>query len=246
MNLAEYQTLTGITVSSANTAKVTAAIARTQSVLETLLGFTLDPTKVTENLYSELGKTSQECFCPSVNLENLNDPDPVVGAYRLFRYNDLDQYFHIDPFTKVHKVKLVYVKEGDTPNGVTLKTFDVDSIRAHYGQDGLAKYLEYCRDCLCTCDCTDCVQLAVDADWLWADASEIPADLNYVWADMITWYADPKNRNIRSESIDTHSYTRADNKPPQLYDENLAVIKRYAGPYGSVSAMPTTGAKAKR
>lgn len=251
MNLAEYQTLTGITVSSANTAKVTAAIARTQSVLETLLGFTLDPTKVTENLYNELGKTSQECFCPSVNLENLQPADAVVGAYRLFRYNDFDEYFHIDPFSKINKVKLVYVKQGDTPNGVTLKTFDEDNIRAHIGKDGVAKYLEYCRDCLCTCDCTDCVQLAVDADWLWETANvfdtiDIPADLKYVWTDMITWYSDPKKRDIRSESIDTHSYTRADNKPPQLYDENLAVLKRYAGPYGSVTAMPTTGAKAKR
>ena len=235
MNLSEYQTLTGITVSSANTAKVTATIARTQAMLETLLGFTLNSENVTENLYTELGKTQQECFCPSVNLENLQDPDAVVGAYRLFRYNELDKYFHIDPFSRVHAVKLVFIKKGSGNNGVTLKTFDTDEVRIQYGREGFAKYIEHCIDCLCSCDCSDCVQLAVDADWLWVD--ELPDDLKYVWADMITYYSDSKS-NIKSESIDTHSYTKFDKTAPELEPHNLAVIKKYAGPYGSVSVMP--------
>lgn len=238
MTLAEYQALTGITVTAANTAKVTAQIARTQALLETLLGFTLDPDEVETNLYNELGKSSQDCFCPSVDLEDLQPPDAVVGAYRLFRYNDLDKYFHVDPFSTLHKVKLVFIKGGTGANGVTIKTFDTDEIRVNYGRDGLAKYIEHCHDCLCTCECNDCVQLAVDADWLWTPATEIPTDLQYVWADMITWYSDPKNKGIRSESIDTHSYTRFDNTAPEMEPSNLAIIKRYAGPYGSVSVMP--------
>lgn len=237
MNLAEYQTLTGITVPTAQQAKVTAMIARTQSMLETLLGFTLDPEKVTENLYNELGKSSQNCFCPSVNLENLQDPDAVVGAYRLYRYNELDKYFHVDPFSKLNKVKLVYIKAGATPNGVTLKTFEADEIRVNYGRDGLAKYIEHCLDCLCKCDCQDCVQLAVDADWLWPESDDIPTDLQYVWADMVTWYSDSKNKSIKSESIDTHSYTRFDKTPPEQEPENLAVIRKYAGPYGSATVV---------
>lgn len=238
MTLEEYQTLTGITVPSSKTALVTATINRTQSLLETLLGFTLGQSQVTENLYNELGKTSQECFCPSVNLENLQAPDEVVGAYRLFRYNELDKYFHIDPFSKLNAVKLVFVKEGDGNNGVTLKTFDWDDIRVQVGRDGVGKYIEHCLDCLCECSCSDCVQLAVDADWLWPEGEDLPTDLQYLWADMITWYSDPKNKGIKSESIDTHSYTRFDNKPPELEAQNLAVIKKYAGPYGSVSGMP--------
>lgn len=237
MNLAEYQTLSGVTVPSTQTAKVTATIARTQAMLETLLGFTLDPDKVNENLYNELGKTSQECFCLSVNLENLQDPDAVTKAYRLYRYNDLDKYFHIDPFSKVHKVKLVYVKEGDSPNGVTLKTFDWDEIRLQMKQ-GFGKYIEHCMDCLCSCSCSDCVQLAVDADWLWPDGTDLPTDLQYVWVDMITYYSDYKKKEIKSESIDTHSYTRFDNKAPETDPQNLAIIKKYAGPYGSVTVMP--------
>jgi hypothetical protein len=237
MNLADYQTLTGITVPTSGQAKVTATIARTQSMLETLLGFTLTANQVTENLYNELGKTQRNCFCPSVDLENLLPADVVIGAYRLFKYTENDKYFHIDPFTKVHRVKLVFIRDGaDATNGITIKTFDWDDIRINYGREGFAKYIEHCKDCICECSCRDCVQLAVDADWLWS--SDLPNDLQYLWADMVTFYADDKKAEIKTESIDTHSYTRFDNKPPQLQPQNLAVLRRYAGPYGSAAVMP--------
>lgn len=236
MNLTDYQTLTGVTVPTAQQARVTAAIAKTQSMLETLLGFTLTTADVTTNLYTELGKTSQDCFCPSVDLDNLDDPDAVVGAYRLYRYNEYDEYFHVDPFTTVHAVKLVFIKKGTGSNGITIRTLDWDDLRINYGREGFAKYIEHCPDCLCECSCTDCVQLAVDADWLWTD--DLPTDLQYVWTDMITFYANPKNKDIVSESIDSHSYTRANNTPPEQEPHNLAVLRRYAGPYGSVAGMP--------
>lgn len=236
MDLTTYQTLTGITVSASNTALVTAQIARTRAMLETMLGFTLDSTQVNTNLYNELGKAANECACPSIDTENLTDPDAVVYAYRLYRYNQLDKYFHVDPFSKLNSVKLVYIKPGATPNGITLKTFDTDEIRSQFGRENFAKYIEHCVDCLCECDCSDCVQLAVDANWLWPD--DLPVDLQYVWTDMITWYANCK-KDIRSESIDTHSYTKFDRSSPELEPQNLAIIKKYAGPYGSVTVMPT-------
>lgn len=236
MDLAEYQTLTGVTVPTAQVAKVTATIARTRSILETMLGFSLSSGQRDKNLYKELGKSSQNCFCPSVDLENLEAPDDVEGAYRLYRFNDLDTYFHIDPAVTIYKVKLVYIKSGSGDNGITVKTFDDDELRINYGMYGLTKYIEHCKDCLCACDCTDCVQLAVDADWMFEGC--LPADLKYVWTDMITYYTDENKSDIRSESIDTHSYTRFDNKPPEQDQQNMAVIKRYAGPFGSVTRMP--------
>ena len=54
---------------------------------------------------------------------------------------------------------------------------------------------------------------------------------------MATYYSDP-NSNIRSESIDTHSYTKFSDIAPENESFNLAVLKKYAGPYGSVSRMP--------
>lgn len=236
MDLDKYQELTGVTVSSSEEALITSQIRRTRSMLETMLGFTLDPAKVNKNLYNELGKTQLECACPLPANADLLDPDDVVNAYRMFRYNDLDKYFHVDPFLRVHSVKLVYVEQGEDSDGVTIKTFLTDEVRLSIGRDGIGKYIEHCRTCRCICSCTHCVQIAVDADWL--NASCLTDDLLYVWTDMVTYYADCK-RNIKSESIDTHSYTKFEKLVPETEPTNLAIIKRYAGPYGSVMVMPT-------
>lgn len=235
MDLSKYEELTGITVSSQDIATVEAQIRRTQAMLETMLGFTLDPTKTNTNIYNEVGKATTNCFCPDVNTSNLLPPDPVIGAYRMYRYNKNDVFFFVDPFTAIHSVKLVFVKEGSTNTDITIKTFDVDEIRAQIGRDGIGKYIQHCVSCLCTCACDDCVQLAVDADWLFQD--ELPLDLLYVWADMITYQVDCK-KDIKSESVTGHSYTKFDRVLPEAMPENLAVIKRYAGPYGTAAVQP--------
>lgn len=247
MDLSKYQELTGITVSASKQTYMTAQINRATAMLETMLGFTLNPDNVTQNLYNEVGKSRDDCACPNVEIEEdrLDEPDEVVTAYRLFPYNSLDQFLSVDPFTRIHKVKLVYVKPGTGNNGITLKTFEDDQIRVNYGRDGIGKYLELCRTCWCQCNCEGCVQLAVDADWVWPEGSDIPVDLLYVLADMVTHYSDQK-RNIKSESITTHSYSKFENTAPETEPNNLAVIKRYAGPHGSVTVMPTTGASGRR
>lgn len=237
MNLKTFEELTGTTVSTAKVAFYKAQIRRTKSMLETMLGFTLCPNGSYENLYKELGKSQLECACPGVNIQNLLPADDVVDSYRLYPYNKDDQYFAVDPFIKLNKVKLVYVKPGAEPNGVTLKTFDEDEIRVQMGRGTFSKYIEHCKTCLCSCDCQDCVQLAVDAEWAWDSIKDIPEDLLYVWVDMISYYSDKKN-NIKSESIDTHSYTKFEKVAPETEPSNLAIIKRYAGPYGSVMVMP--------
>lgn len=238
MDLSTYSTLTGITVSAGSTALVTAQIARTKAMLETMLGFTLNPALDNTNFYNELGKSQRECGCPSDEDEDLNPPDAVIGSYRLFNYNDMDKYFHVDPFVKLNKAKLVFIRQGDAPNGVTLKTFSVSDLRVEFGRDSWSKYIEHCRDCLCICSCSDCVQLAVDANWL--DVNNLPLDLQYVWTDMITWYANCKV-DIKSESIDTHSYTKFDRSVPELLPQNIAILSRYAGPHGSITIQPTSG-----
>lgn len=247
MDLSKYQELTGITVPPSQTAKVTAQISRTQSMLETLLGFTLSPTK--QNLYNELGKTQTDGSCPTVAAidPTLKPADPVIGSYRLFPYNKDDVFLHVDPFTKINKVKLVYVRTGDTPNGVTIREFNVEDstgsniVTVNYGRGDWAKYLRqtWLNECICSCD--ECVLLAVDAEWLWeaedVDHQDIPEDLLYVWTDMITYYSNPK-KGVKSESITSHSYTLSDSVAPELEPINVSVLKKYAGPYGSVSAMP--------
>lgn len=241
MDLDSYKELTGATVTTSQEATFEAQILRQQATLEQLLGFTLDSSKTNTNLYNELGKTKTDCSCPDVGDQDLNPADTVVGAYRIFDYNADDEYLHVDPFTKVHKVKLIYSRFGEAPTGVTLREFNkvgdsYNTATVHFDANGLSKYIRQCWEKLCICSCTDCVQLAVDADWGWTTGN-IPTDLLYVWADMVTHYANPKRR-VKSESITSHSYTLADEVAPEKDPTNLATIKKYAGPNGSAVVMP--------
>lgn len=232
MTLAEYQTLTGITVAASDQARVTAEIAKSRRILETMLGYTLDPALVNTNLYNELGKTDTDCACPIVDIDSLDDPDPVVTAYRLYDYNLTDQFFHVDPFTIINAVKLVYIKQGESPSGITVKTYDDEDIREHQGRDAWSKYIEYTPHTFWYCRHDHHIQLAVDA--VWQFPTTIPDDLNYVWADMVTYYADCK-KDLKSESILTHSYTKFDKEIPETLSHNQAVLSRYAGPHGTLS-----------
>lgn len=233
MNLDTYEYLSGVTVPANQQASVEAQIRRTQRILESMLGFTLDPDKVATNLYIETGKSPIECPCPDVDPETLLPPDEVSFAYRLYDYNHKDRYFHVDPFRTLYKVKLV-------KDDVTFKTFDADDIRVQYGVDGWSRFIENCQKNLCFCDC-DCVQLAVDAEWLFSCDSSLDSsigciedDLLYVWADMVTYYVDCK-KDVKSESIGSHSYTKFDRPEPEYEKHNLAVLRKYAGPHGSLT-----------
>lgn len=226
MTINEYQTITGTTVATGDVTRVTATITKTQSILETLLGFTLTAASVNNNEYDEIGISPIDCPCPNVNVDTLQAPDAVVYAYRMFSWNPKDKYIAIDPATAVHKIKLV-------KDGVTFRTLDPDQYRIDYKQ-GIVKFIERCDEwCFCqTLDCY-CTQLAVDADWLWDGTPALPDDLAQVWAEMTTFYAVPDvKRKLKSETLGSHSYTLT-NTPPEKEDNNMAVIKKYAGPNGS-------------
>lgn len=222
MNITEYQELSGINVASKDVDRVTATISKTQKILEGMLGYSLDTRDTNE--YDEIGKTITECPC-DINLNNLSAPDSVEFAYRLFTYREDDKYLSIDPATVIYAVKLV-------KDGVTVKTLDSDDYRAHF-KNGLIKFIER-RKLWCDVEC-EFVQLAVDAEWAF---EEVPDDLLYIWADMITYYSD-LNKDIKSQVLGTHSYTKFDNREPENKSQNLSVIKKYAGPNGSLNRTVT-------
>jgi hypothetical protein len=222
MNITEYQELSGINVASKDVDRVTATISKTQKILEGMLGYSLDTRDTNE--YDEIGKTITECPC-DINLDNLSAPDSVEFAYRLFTYREDDKYLSIDPATVIYAVKLV-------KDGVTVKTLDSDDYRAHF-KNGLIKFIER-RKLWCDVEC-EFVQLAVDAEWAF---EEVPDDLLYIWSDMITYYSD-LNKDIKSQVLGTHSYTKFDNREPENKSENLSIIKKYAGPNGSLNRTVT-------
>lgn len=229
MTVEEYKNLTGITVSASREKLVYAQIQRTQAILENMLGYSLEFDLLDLNEYEEEGQLDDTCPCSCTDTDPDLDPaDAVVFAYRLFPYNAKDRYLSIDPASSIHAVKLV-------KNGVTYKTLDEDDYRLD-SKRGIIKFLEQCdRWCSCKLVC-DCVQLAVDATWLWPE-DEMPIDLQTVWADMVTYYADGK-KDVRSETLGPHSYTKFDRQKPETISENMAVIQRYAGPNGTASRMP--------
>lgn len=240
MDLAKYQTISGITVPSADQTRVTAQIARTRRILESILGYPLQESEVNTNIYNELGKTS-EVSCPIVDTDNLDAADSVTTAYRLFTLNEHDEYWQIDPFTVINAVKLVYVKQGASPSGITVKTFDSKYIRAHkiHQWSKWLQYYPYDYDLHCG---AYYLQLAVDAVWQWDDDDNIPDDLLDVWADMVTFYAD-LNKDVKDETILTHRISKYDNKTggeqtkPEMHRSNQAILEKYAGGNGSLSKL---------
>lgn len=233
MDLKKYEELTGIIIPESKESYYEAQIKRIQTKLETLLGFTLKA----ENIYKELGKSQVECVCPDIpQLDNLLPPDEVQGIIKIFPYNRKDKFLHVDPFLDVYKVKLG--KVTNDKKFITYKTFE--NFTAHYMAQGIGLYIEKCQTCFCDCECKDCVQLIVDADWVdfTDEESDLPDDLLYLWCDMINYYADP-TKDIKSESVDGHSWSKGDVTPPEELIENKLLLQKYAGPFGSITRIPT-------
>ena len=232
MNLEKYEKLMGMTIPDGKKVYYEAQIKRVQTKLESLLGYTLKAS----HIYTELGKSQRECVCPDIPQSNLLPPDEVKGIIKVFPYNSKDKFLHIDPFLDVYNVKLGKVTEEK--KFITFKTFE--TYTKHFMSQGVGKYIEKCETCFCDCDCKDCVQLIVDADWVdfTDEKSDIPDDLLYLWCDMINYWADP-DKDIKSESVDGHSWSRGDIKAPEEMIENKLILEKYAGPYGSIVRIPT-------
>lgn len=231
MELEKYEKLMGMTIPDSKRVYMEAQIKRVQTKLESLLGFTLKAS----NIYTELGKTQVECVCPDIP-QTLLPPDEVKGIIKIFPYNYKDKFLHIDPFLDVYNVKLGKVTEDK--NFVTYKVFE--HFTKHFMSQGIGKYIEKCQTCFCDCECKDCVQLIVDANWIdfTDEESDIPDDLLYLWCDMVNYYADP-TKDIKSESVDGHSWSRGDIQAPEEMIENKLILQKYAGPYGSIIRIPT-------
>jgi len=215
MNNKLYQKLTG---KPANPI----ALLKATSIAENMLGYTLSEMKRLDNQYEELGQSRFDCSCHGSDHDSV--VDEVEFAYRLFPYNSKDAYLKIDPATEINKIKLVR-------NGVTYKNLDKNDYLFEF-KNGLVKYIAQCN-VWCGCrDVCDCVQLAVDANWMFDEC--MPTDLAMVLIEMADFYADPK-KDIKRQTLGTHTYERFDNKLPEEKISNLSVLIKYAGPNGTLS-----------
>lgn len=244
MTIAEYQTLTGTTVSEADTPRIKAAIRKSETKLETLLGYSLSKQKK----WTELGKMQYSGLVPFPSLpvsdtviSNLLPATEQTGDIQLFNFDELDTHIRINPAKEVYRAKIVLPVNEDE----FITIYDLENATPYLNYAGLVTaisryYTWYTWTWFSTLSLVDRkgLMLAVDAEYVdCVDANKYP-DLAYLLADMVTYYSDPNYSlmgNIRSESIDSHSYSRAstgsspDNAAPEGQGTSRLIIEKYAG-----------------
>lgn len=245
MTIAEYQELTGTTVSTADTPRVTAAIRKVEVKLGGLLGYSLSKQKK----WTELGKVRYDGLVPFPSLpvsdeviDNLSVFDDQTGDIQLFNLDSLDTHIRINPAKEVYRAKIVLPVNRDE----FITIYDLNSATPYLNNTGLVTAITrgtswftwtWWNSTLWLDRKT--LMLAVDADYVnVCDANKYP-DLAYLLADMVSYYSDLSYSimgNIRSESIDSHSYSRAstgstpDSAAPEGQLSSKMIIEKYAGP----------------
>ncbi len=246
MTIAEYQTLTGKTVSAEDTARITAIIRRSESKLETLLGYSLSKQKT----WTELGRVQYDGLVPFPSLpigddviDSLLPSDDQNGDIQLFNFNTLDKHLRINPAKEIYKAKIVLPVNSDE----FITVYELDYATPYLNQAGLvtaiSRYSTWFTwgwwNSLTFTD-KSTLMLAVDGKYINVCDANSYSDLAYLLTDMVDYYSDPAFSllgNIHSESIDSHSYSR---KPPLLStpegsapEAQLSakrIIEKYAGP----------------
>ena len=245
MTIQEYQTLTGTTVPDSDVVRVKALIRRAEAKLESLLGYSLSKQKT----WTELGKIQYDGLVPFPSLpvgddvlDNLSAADDQTGDYQLFNFDELDKHIKINPAKEVYRAKVVMPVNQDE----FITIYDLENGLPYLNGVGLVtaitRYYSWFTwtwwNSLLWNDRSN-LMLAVDAEYIdVCDVNKYP-DLAYLLADMVTYYADPNYSLmgvIKSETIDTHSYTRAstgqtvDSTAPEGQKSARLIIQKYAGP----------------
>lgn len=245
MTIAEYQELTGLTVSTADEPRVKAAIRKAEVKLGGLLGYPLSKQKS----WTELGRVQYDGLTPFPSLpvgedviDNLITPEDQTGDIQLFNFDELDKHIRINPAKEVYRAKIVLPVNKDE----FITIHDLDNATPYLNGTGLvvaiSRYSNWYTwtwwNSLLWADRQN-LMIAVDASYVnVCDANKYP-DLAYLLCDMVTWYSDPSYSvmgNIRSETIDSHSYSRAstgstpDSAAPEGQASSKMIIEKYAGP----------------
>ncbi len=247
MDLAKYTELTGTTVAQEDETRYNAIINRVNSLLESALGYSLDPEQNLDK--EELGKVQFQGAYPyyPVNQTTLLPADEVEGSYRLFYYNDKDLYIKTDPARNIYHVKLVQAQNDDSfvtimdlndftsKNSRNFGKFIQKSI-GWFNWDWYGWLVEQVGN-------GNGLMVAVDGDWL--DYENVPNDLSYLWADMVTYYSSDNvsvTGNLKSESINGHSYSftnagggKGEDLTPDQSIGGSKILAQYAGPNGTAN-----------
>lgn len=242
MTIQDYERLTGITVATGDVKRIEAIIRRCESKLGSLLGYSLRPPKS----WTELGKLQLDGLVPFPSLpvddEVLNDLQPAddqTGEIYLFNVDELDTHIRIRPAREVYSAKIVLpVNESEF---ITIQRLYDGT--PYLNSAGLVTAITrdptwfswtWWNSLLWSHKAS--LMLAVDANWAKPCSPEFE-ELMYLLTDMVAYYSDPSYSlmgNIRSESIDSHSYSRAstgstpDKAAPEGREYAQALIDKFA------------------
>ena len=245
MTIAEYQALTGITVPDEDVARYKAIIRRSESKLGSLLGYSLSKQKT----WTEKGKMGMDGLVPfpalpvdQTVIDSLEPADDQVGDIQLFNLDELDTHIRINPAKEVYGAKIVLPINEDE----FITIYDLANGTPYLNSAGLVvaitkfySWFTWTWYSLLSYSHRSSLMLAVDGEFVDVCNADEHEELAYLLADMVTYYADPNYSvmgNIRSESIDSHSYSRAstgknpDEAAPQGQKSAKQIIERYAGP----------------
>lgn len=245
MTIAEYQTLTGTIVPTADNTRIKAIIRKAEAKLGSLLGYTLSQQKD----WTELGKVQYNGLTPFPSLpvgddvlDNLSAADEQNGTIQLFNFSELDKHIKINPAKEIYRAKIVMPINQDE----FITIYDLENGLPYLNSTGLVtaitRYYNWFTwtwwNSLLGADINS-LMIAVDADFVnVCDVDQYP-ELAYLLADMVTYYADPSYSlmgDIRTESIDSHSYTRtqigttSESMAPEGQITSKRIIEKYAGP----------------
>lgn len=226
MNKELYETLTGAQIPPARAARMNAVINRVNGIAEGLLGFN----PAGPSTFTEHGKSNGL----PIDLENLLPADEVDSGEGNFvgipyRYKDI--YFQIPPALAVHSVKLGVPISSD--EFVAVKTLPEFYLKADGSKiTAVEKPLGvYWADVVQTyfVEPDMNVQLFIDGTWL--VCNDLPLDLQYALVDMVDYYSAGNVSvagNVKSESINGHSYTRSDAQAPERTPETRSIFTKYS------------------
>lgn len=229
MDIDLYEELTGTTVPAAQVAKVTAVINRVNAIAEGLLGFSpLGP-----STFTELGKSNGL----PIDLDNLqpaddeDESDSGAGSYASIPYRYKDIFFQIAPATAVHAVKLGVPTSND--EFVSVRTLTEFYLKANGSiVTAIEKPLGvYWSDVVQTSFVEPDMNVQLFIKGTWLAGAELPLDLQYALVDMVSYYSAGNVSvagNVKSESINGHSYTRSEAKAPETTAETQKIFAKYS------------------
>ena len=235
---AEYK---GLEFTEETIATYTPLLQRAISLMETKLGFPLDPEKRPTIDIAGVSKHGCDCRMENIDSESLDPAPEITGSLTMAPFDKRMQNQRVNPFASIYNVYVAKRVEG---TGEVVVLQEATNYQPIIRSNGFGNYIKGCQNnhCAVVCGdtCKDCVSLLIDGDWLSLD--NLPDELIFMLFDVMDWLEDGgfTNTGVTSESVDGHSVSYGDwakvhGYTPYDDPSNALILARYLGAFGDIS-----------